>query len=168
MHQVYIHNFCALSLPGLLLDRLFVFLAVNHWLSHSGVYLSWARLRGTRIGIVDKCAAFCARVPHCDLKPALNTVHALQRRGSLIQDLQYPKNRALMERRRGGGLAQVGLSFRATDVNKELSLSLKGQEETVIPYLLERVPWHFPLFVMALFTIFAPQHSAYLEAVLIV
>lgn len=73
-----------------------------------------------------------------------------------------------MERRRGGGLAQVGPSFRATDVNKELSLSLKGQEETVIPYLLERVPWRFPLFVIALFTIFAPKHSAYLEAVLIV
>ena len=28
MHEVYIHNLCELSLPGLLLDRLFVFLAV--------------------------------------------------------------------------------------------------------------------------------------------
>ena len=27
MHQVYIHNLCELSLPGLLLDRVFVFLA---------------------------------------------------------------------------------------------------------------------------------------------
>ena len=68
----------------------------------------------------------------------------------------------------GGGLAQVGLTFQATDVNKELSLSLKGKEETVMPYLLERVLRHFPPLVMALFTIFAPKHSANLEEVLIV
>ena len=68
MHQVYIHNLYELSLPGLLLDRVFVFLAVIIDLATPGFFLSRARLRGARIELLDKCAAFCARVPHCDLK----------------------------------------------------------------------------------------------------